>query len=168
MESGYIRGGVGVPTDSRHVLRVAVFALLAALAVLTVALTIDAFRQDSRNHRLRDHGVAVQVTVTSCVGTATGTGITVNGFTCRGSFGLRGHRYDEVIGGSSQLHAAGDVVQGVADPDSPSTLSTAQAVGAVSSDARPFIFAAIPALAFLMVGAFAQWLTSRGGRRAVR
>jgi hypothetical protein len=140
------------------VLRVAIIGLVAALAVLAIALTVDAFRQDTRNQRLRERGVAVQVTVTGCVGTATGTGITVNGFTCRGSFSLDGHRHVDVIGGSSGLYAVGDVLQGVTDPGSPSILSTAQALRTSPSRSRPFILAAIPALAALLIGAGAMRL----------
>jgi uncharacterized membrane protein len=126
--AGYIRGGGGAPTDAPRVLRIFAGVCLGLLAAVAVALIVGAVHENSRRHELQHHGVTVQVTVTSCVGTATGTGITVNGFTCRGSFVLNGHTYVDVIRGSSQLLARGSVLTGVADPRSPSVLSTAVAL----------------------------------------
>jgi hypothetical protein len=158
---GYIRGGAGVPTDNRHVLRAVVGFCLVSLAILTVALTVAAVHQNSRNDRLQHHGVAVDVTVTSCLGQATGTGITENAFVCRGSFALNGHHYNEVIGGSTRLLSRGDVVQAIADPSSPSTLSTVGAVRASPARSRPYLIAAIPAVAFVFLGGFAYWWSRR-------
>jgi len=155
--TGYIRGGGGLPSSSRHVLRVFLAVCSAFLAALTVALIIGAAHENSRNHELQRHGVPVEVTVTSCLGTATGTGITVNGFTCHGSFVLNGQRYDDVIGGSSQLLARGSVLKGVADPQSPAVLSAAQAVRTSTASWRPFIRPAIPLAVLIAVAGFVLW-----------
>jgi hypothetical protein len=166
--AGYIRGGAGLPTDSRHVLRIAAGVLLAALAVLAIVLTVTAAHQNTRRHRLQQHGVGVQVTVTGCVGEATGSGITVDGFTCRGSFTLNGHRYNEVIGDSAQLLTPGHVLQGVTDPASPSTLSTAAAVraSAANSDWRAYIPPAI-LYGLLIVAAGVFWWSRQRHRLPV-
>jgi hypothetical protein len=160
---GYIRGGAGLATDSRHVLRVTLAAGLASLALLTLALLVAALHANATHERLQNHGVAVQVTVTGCVGTATGTGITVNGFSCRGEFVLAGRHYNDVIGGSAQLRPRGSSVRGVTDPHSPSTLSTAAAVAATRSSVRPFVLAAIPAMLLVLIAGFARWSTRRVG-----
>jgi hypothetical protein len=154
---GYIRGGAGVPTDTRLVLRIVVAFCLVALAALTLALTVRAVHQDSRSHRLEHRGVAVAVTVTRCLGIASGTGITVTSFVCHGSFVLNGKRYDDVIGGTTTLHSPGDRLQGVVDPKSPSVLSTAHAVESPQSTVRPFVIAAIPAVALVLFAACAMW-----------
>jgi hypothetical protein len=159
--SGYIRGGAGVSTDSRHVLRAVVGFCLASLAILALALTVAAVHQNSRNDRLQHHGVAVDLTVTSCLGQATGTGITENAFVCRGSFELNGHRYNEVIGGSTRLLAPGETVQAIADPRSPSTVSTVEAVRASPAKSRPYVLAAIPALLFVMIAGLVFWWSRR-------
>jgi hypothetical protein len=164
--AGYIRGGAGVPTDSRHVVRIAVGVLLAALAVLAIVLTVAAAHQNTRRHRLQQHGVGVQVTVTSCVGTATGSGITVNGFTCRGSFILNGRRYNEVIGDSEQLLTPGHILQGVTDPASPGTLSTAAAASATRADWRAYLSTAIPVGLLISAACVIWWSRRRRRTRA--
>jgi hypothetical protein len=126
-----------------------------------IALTIGAVHENTRNHRLQNHGSAVQVTVTSCLGKATGTGITVNGFTCRGNYVLNGHQYNEVITGNTQLFAVGATIKGVADPTSPSTLSTASALTRTEASWRPFVRPVIPAIALLLLVVFAFWRARR-------
>lgn len=158
---GYIRGGTAIPTEPRHVLRILLMACLAALAILTVALTVQAARDNSRHDRLQSDGVAVQVRVTRCLGVASGTGITVASFTCYGNFVLDGQAYNDVIGGSTRLHSPGDVVAGVVDPRSPSTLATARSVAGPKPAARSFRSAAISAAALLLVTAIAWWCARR-------
>jgi hypothetical protein len=161
---GYIRGGAGVPTDTRRVLRIVLWALLGSLAILSIAMVVNGLHHNARAQRLQHHGVAVPVTVTSCLGHATGTGITVNGFTCRGSFALGGRHHNEVIGGSAALFSRGQVVQGVVDPQDPSNLSTARTVKHMTAASRPFALAAIPALALVVIGGLAYWGSRREGR----
>jgi hypothetical protein len=161
---GYIRGGAGVTTDARQVLRIALWAFLGSLAILTIALVVNGLHHNARAQRLQHHGVAVPVIVTSCLGQATGTGITVNGFTCRGSFMLNDRHYNEVIGGSAALLNRGQAVHGVVDPSDPSNLSTAAAVQHTTAASRPFVLAGIPALALVIFGGLAFW-SSRRERR---
>jgi MYXO-CTERM domain-containing protein len=158
---GYIRGGAGVPTEIRHVLQVLLAVCLAALAILTLALTVKAAHESSRNHRLSSDGVAVQVTVTRCLGIASGTGITVTSFTCHGSFALNGRHYNDVIGGNTRLHAPGTRLAAVVDPGSPATLATAQSVTEPPSATRAYLYAAIPAVALVLLAAIASRRTRR-------
>jgi hypothetical protein len=57
-------------------------------------------------------------------------GITVVGYVCRGTLALDGRAYEDVITGTSRIYHRGDTLPGVADPNQPSTLSTATAVDA--------------------------------------
>jgi hypothetical protein len=162
--AGYIRGGAGIAVDSRRVVQVAVLGCLAALAVLTITLGLGAWHEVSQNHRMQSHGVAVNVRVTGCVGTATGTGITVNGFVCRGSFVLNRGRYDETIRGSSTLWPVGSVVAGKVDPDSPGTLFTAAAVSNPPSSWQVFARALASGAVLVVLGMAAVWWQRRRRR----
>jgi hypothetical protein len=157
----YIRGGAGVPTDPRHVLRILLVVCVAALTILTVALTVKTALENSRIHRLQSHGVAVRVTVTRCLGIASGTGITVTSFTCHGDFALDGRHYNDVIGGNTRLHSPGSIVAGVVDPRSPSVLATAQSVTHAQTDARSYLNAAISAIALVLLIAITLWRPRR-------
>jgi hypothetical protein len=161
---GYIRGGGGVPTNAPHVLRVAFAVCFGLLAALTIALAVGAVHENARHRELQQHGVAVQVTVTNCLGTATGTGITVNGFTCRGSFVWDGHRHVDVIGGSSELLRPGAVLTAVVDPQSTSVLSVAPAARMTTASWRPFIRPAIPFAVLLAAAALGLWCRREGSR----
>jgi hypothetical protein len=123
-ETVYLRGG-GVTTDARHALRLALAFSCAALAVLLVFLVVGAVREGNREDRLRDHGVAVSLTVTSCLGLASGTGATEYGWDCQGTFALNGRQFNELLHGSNTQLAVGTVVAAVADPGDPSNVSTA-------------------------------------------
>lgn len=161
---GYIRGGDGRPTDNRHVLQIGVVACLVAVALVVLALTVQAARQDSRSDRLARDGVPVRVTVTSCLGRATGTGITENGFTCRGSFVFNGQRHVDRIAGTTTLLPTGTVIRGVTDPASLSTLSAAGAVTASRGAWRAYALGA-SALVLLLIAGLATWRFRRSGSR---
>lgn len=135
---GYIRGGGGV-IDTRRLFRVVVGSAVVALVALVSVLTIGAVNSNSRIDSLRQRGVPVDATVTSCLGILSGTGITVTSFQCNGSFSLDGRSYNAVIAGSNVNHSPGDVVMAVADPKNPTTLSTAGWVATARSSWRPFI-----------------------------
>jgi len=151
--AGYIRGGGGI-VDTRRLFRLIVGSAIVALAVLVIVLTIEAVHKNSRIDGLRRRGVPVDVTVTSCFGILSGTGITVTTFQCSGSFDLGGRSYHAVIVGSNLNHAAGDVVQAVADPKHPSSISTASSLVNAHSSWRAFISPGVLflVLALLVVG----------------
>jgi hypothetical protein len=147
---GYIRGG-GVEIDSRRATRVVVGFCLVVLVALVIFLTLSAVSKNASIGRLQRHGVPVDVTVTSCVALASGTGATITGYTCRGTFTLHGHRYNEVIGGSIDLHPVGQTLHAVTDPGDPSTLSTARAVRTTHRSWTAFIPAAIALVLLVLV-----------------
>ncbi|MDT4937818.1 MAG: hypothetical protein QOG80_1489 [Pseudonocardiales bacterium] len=162
---GYIRGG-GVQLDTRRVVRAAVALCLVGLAVLAVVLSIAAVHENARSSALQRRGVPVDVTVTGCVGLASGTGITVYAYTCRGTFVLDGYSYNDAIGGLSDAHTAGEKVRGVADPRSPSTLSSAAAVAHTQSPWKAFIAPAVPLLLLVSSVALIAWRYGRAPHSA--
>jgi hypothetical protein len=161
--AGYIRGGGGVVVDRGLVVRVVAWAVLLVLLVVAVLLTRAAVNKNSRIDGLKSHGVAVQVTVTECLGMASGTGITVTGFKCRGTFELTGRRYEEVIEASSIPHQSGDVVAAIVDPRDPTSLTLASVVSGQHASWTAFVIPAIPALLF--VAGLATLLMSMRSRR---
>jgi hypothetical protein len=158
--SGYIRGGAGRPTEPRQVGRTVLIFLAVAMVALIIGLAVNAAHQNSRERKLASRGVPVTATVTSCLGTATGTGITVNGFVCRGSFVLGGHRYTDVIRGISSLKQRGDIVQGVTDPRSPRILSTTAVVAAARPSWHAYLASILLSAALLLIAALG-WLRSQ-------
>ena len=160
----YIRGAGGVTLDSRRVLVVVVGSCLAIVAAVAVALGIAAVEQNSRNTHLKQHGVAVDVSVTSCIGVLSGTGVTVASFDCRGTFTLAGRAYTDAIRGSTAPLATGAIVKGVTDPHNPSVLSTTQSVANAHPSWRAFI---LPVVLLVIAVGGAAWLWSyvRHGRR---
>jgi hypothetical protein len=160
----YIRGAGGVTLDNRRVVVVVIGSCLAILAAVAVALGIAAAQQNSRNTHLKQHGIAVDVTVTSCIGVLSGTGVTVASFDCRGTFTLAGHTYTDAIRGSTQPLATGAIVNAVTDPHNPSVLSTTQSVAAAHPSWRALILPTV--LLVLAIGGAALLLGYvRRGRR---
>jgi hypothetical protein len=163
----YIRGAGGVLVDRRRLGSVAVGLCLLALSTLTVLLAVDAAAQDSREGRLKAFGLRVSVAVTSCVGLASGTGITASGFACRGSFVLDGERYDEAIRGSTALHRPGDLIDAVVIAGDPASVSTLASQRGEPSGLKPFILPVTLALAAAVI-ALLRWGRPFRGRRLRR
>ncbi|MGD0381670.1 MAG: hypothetical protein ABSC30_16985 [Acidimicrobiales bacterium] len=134
--------GAGVDVDVRRLGRVVVALCLMALAVLTVVLFAVGVHKNSQINRLRQHGVAIQVTVSGCLGLLGGSGSNPAGYACRGTFTLDGHRYNESIPGNA-LRRPGTKVRAVAVSGNPPLLSTAHAVATERASASVFIVPAI-------------------------
>jgi hypothetical protein len=158
--SAYVRGAPGLAVGPRRIAWVVAGLGAAVLVFFVVVLTVSAIDEQSRTSRLRKVGVPVQATVTSCVGRASGTGITTIGYACRGVFTLAGVRHEAVIGRSSVLRAPGDVVPAVADPRDPSVLVTARSVARPPSSWTPFI---APASLFVVLVAGVAIIVRRRG-----
>jgi hypothetical protein len=165
---GYIRGGAGVEVDSRRLLRVVLGLCLLVLAALVIVLTLAAVGENSRSSSLRRHGVPVDVTVTGCLGLASGTGITASGYTCKGTFTLDGRSYTEVIGGITDPRPVGETLRAVADSNDPARLSLASAVAAARSPWKAFTVPAIPLLLLVGAAAVIGWRARRPRRRRRR
>jgi hypothetical protein len=165
---GYVRGAAGFSVDARTVKRLAAGFCIVALAVLAVVLVVQGVHTNAQNDRLKNHGLAVSLVVTHCVGRAGGTGITTEGYTCTGTFSLNGRSYTDMIGGSSALHRRGDILDGVTDPHNPKIVATAQSVAATKPSWHEYISAAITFVVLLVVTAFALWQFRRKGRARPR
>lgn len=125
--TSYIRGG-GASFDRGRVARIAVVVLLATLAAIGIVFVVDAADHNRRLADLQHRGVHVDVTITRCIGNATGTGITVLGYTCTGSYRLDGVSYTSHITGNADKHLPGEILHAVADPHDPKNVAIAQYV----------------------------------------
>jgi hypothetical protein len=164
---GYIRGGGGV-VDPRRLFRVLIGLAIGVLAVLVVVLAIQAANKNSRIDGLQRRGVPVDVTVTSCLGILSGTGITVTSFQCSGSFNLAGHTYNALIAGSNANHQAGDVVKAVADPKHPTSVSLPSSLEKQQSSWRAFIGAGVLFVVLLLLVAGVWWWSRRNSAQRPR
>lgn len=124
--------------------------LLALFALIIIVSLISATNDNARIERLKDHGVAVAVTVTSCVGDIGGSGSNAAGYTCHGSYRLHGVHYREIIGSKTTQSRPGTVVRAVADPAHPSTIELASRVHASSASTSVYVVPGLLAL-FLFV-----------------
>jgi hypothetical protein len=155
--SAYVRGAAGVAVRPRRIAWIALGLGGAVLSFLVIVLTVSAIDQQSRTSRLHRIGVPVEATVTSCVGRASGTGITTTGYTCRATFTLAGHHHAAVLGGSSALHAPGDIVRAVADPRDPSVLVSTRSVARSTSSWTAFVAPAALFAVLVAAVAIAVW-----------
>jgi hypothetical protein len=114
--------GAEVQIDGRHVAAVVVGVVLVTLAVLVVVFTAIGIHKNRQINNLRDHGAPVTVTITSCQGLLGGSGSNGAGYSCRGTYELSGHRYNELVPGTT-FHAPGDAVPSVAVPGDPALIS---------------------------------------------
>jgi hypothetical protein len=119
--------GAGVEVDVRRVGRVVGAVCLVALAIAAIALFGAGAHKNDQITRLRQNGVAVEVTVTGCLGLLGGSGSNAAGYECKGAFVLARHRYTEDIPGNT-IRTPGATIRAVAVPGDPPLLSTVRAV----------------------------------------
>jgi hypothetical protein len=142
--------GAGVQIDGRQVARVLLGIVLATLAVLAVAFTVIGVHNNRQIDQLRNQGVSVAVTVTSCQGLLGGSGSNGAGYSCRGTYELGGHRYNETLPGTS-LHAPGSVVRAVAVPSDPTLVSPVSVVDAEHASDSVFVLPAVLLVVFVAI-----------------
>jgi len=154
--------GAGVEVDARRVGGVIVALCLVALAVLVVVLFVAGAHRNAQVNRLHQHGVTVDVTVSGCIGLVGGSGSNAAGYSCRGSFTLMGHRYNEAIPGST-FRASGTTFKAVTVPGDPALLSPVHAVSTEHSSASVFILPSVLlVILLLLVGALVLRRRHRG------
>jgi hypothetical protein len=140
--------GAGVEVDGRRVARAVVCLLLVALAFVVVVLFIAGARKNEDITRLRRSGVAVNVTVSGCLGLMGGSGSNLAGYSCRGTFNIGGHRYDEAIPGNA-FHPPGATLRAVTVPGDPALVST---VGALETERATWGVFTLPAILLAVLG----------------
>ena len=131
--SSYIRGSGAVPVDPARLGRILLVLIGAAVAALTVVFAVEAFQRNARVDALRDRGVAIEASVSGCVGLASGTGITEVGYQCRANFTYGGRAFNEPIHGTAQLFPVGQKVAAIAERGNPAIAYTAASVGMMRS-----------------------------------
>src|ERR1700722_6775480 len=152
--------GAGVDVDVRRVGAVLVGACAVALAVCAVVFYIAAFHNNSQINSLRQHGVASEVKVTTCIGLIGGSGSNPVGYSCKGMITAHGRVYDVNIPGSS-LHAPGALVKVIAVPGDPPLLSTVHVVAGERASWKAFILPTSLLVVLVLLVAAIVWRRSR-------
>jgi hypothetical protein len=147
--------------DIRLVRRVGIVLCLALLAALSIALFTAGARRNNQIDTIHRHGVPVVMTVTGCTGLLGGSGSNPVGEVCRGSYTLGGHRYNEVIPGTTD-RTPGSRLAAIAVPGDPSLVTTAHDAATEQASGRVFVLPGV--LGGLFVALAAGWLLVR--RRA--
>jgi hypothetical protein len=144
------------------------WVVLVAMVILIALLVVGGVHSNNQVTRLRQHGVPVDVVVTSCLGVAAGSGSTASTYTCSGDFSLGGHRHTAIIGGDSTYHPVGLHLRGVSIPGDPALLATAPSVAAEHASTSAFIVPAVLAVAVIALVLWvvrARRLGDRSGQR---
>ena len=116
-----------------------------------VVLFVVGAHKNTQINLLRQHGVAVEVTVSGCLGLLGGSGSNAAGYTCRGTFTIDGHRYSEAIPGNT-LYPPGARIRAVAVPGDPPLLSTVRAVESGHASWRVFILPTLLLVVLALLG----------------
>jgi hypothetical protein len=159
--------GASVEVDVRRVGHAVVGTFLMALAATVIVLFVAGIQKNAQITRLHRQGVAVEVTVSGCLGLMGGSGSNLAGYECKGTFTLDGHRFSDAIPGST-FYSPGTTLRAVAVPDDPALLSTPRDMATEHSSWRVFV---LPALLLVILGLIAgAVLVKRGniGRESVQ
>jgi uncharacterized membrane protein len=150
--------GAGVDgVDTRRLGRIVVGLVVVTLAVLVVVFSIVGVHKNQQSDRLRNDGVPVSFTVSSCTGLVGGSGSNPVGYVCHGSYTLNGHTYNEQLPGND-FHRPGSTVASVAVPGDPSLVSPAAMVATERSSAGVFI---VPVILFVILAVLVAWIFLR-------
>jgi hypothetical protein len=146
--------GAGVEVDGRLVGRILAGILLVSLAVMVAVMFVAGAQKNAQIDGLRQHGVAVEVTVTRCMGLLGGSGSNAAGYVCSGTFTLDGRRFHGTIPGNT-IRDPGTQVRAVTIASDPGLLSTVSGVKTEHASWRVFVLpSALLVVLALLVGAF--------------
>jgi uncharacterized integral membrane protein len=148
-----LRGASVGRVDAGRVGQVLAGLGLAILAALVVVLFLSGLHKNAQISNLRQHGVVVDLKVTTCVGLIGGSGSNGAGYSCRGTFTVDGHRYNEAIPGTA-FHAVGQNLRVVTVPGDPALLSPVHTVAREHTSWSVYIVPAVLLLALLLLIAF--------------
>ncbi len=155
--------GAEVAVDPRTLRRRAALVGLVLLGALVVVLILVDWQWYSSQQELKEHGVPVTVVVSGCRAHLTGSGSTVDGYTCHGRFVLGGASHDEDINGTTANFALGTRVAALVQPGDPRNLSLASSVRHSSPSLLPFLVPALLCVA-LVVLSLLWWQAGRRER----
>ncbi len=156
-----LRGASVGGVDTRRLGRIVVALVLVTLAVLVVVFSLVGVHKNQQADRLRNDGVPVAFTVSSCTGLVGGTGSNPVGYVCHGSYTLNGHTYDEQLPGND-FHRPGSTVASVAVPGDPSLVSPAAMVATEHSSTGVF---AVPVILLAILAILVGWIFVRSRTR---
>ncbi len=152
-----LRGaGVG-GVDTRRLGQIVVGVILVTLAVLVIVFSLVGVHKNHQSDRLRNDGVPVSFTVSTCTGLVGGSGSNPVGYVCRGSYTLNGHTYSEQLPGND-FHRPGTTVAAVAVPGDPSLVSPAAMVATEHSSTGVFV---VPVILFVILAGLVAWIFVR-------
>jgi hypothetical protein len=133
------------------------------VALLATALVLFAAgaNKNAQLDELHQRGVAVEMTVTRCVGLLGGSGSNAAGYACQGTYTFRGHRYDAPVPGSVR-RSPGSTLQVVVSSQNPALVSTPAALAESHPSWRVFLAPGALTLVALALGAlaFRRWRPS--------
>jgi hypothetical protein len=137
----HLRAG-SVDIDARRIGRAIGVLLLAALIVVGIVLAVAGAQKNNQINRLRQDGVPVTITVSSCLGLLGGSGSNAAGYTCRGTFTAAGHRYTEGIPGDT-LYPPGTTIRAVRVPGDPALVTPVTVLATQQASGRVYLLPAI-------------------------
>jgi hypothetical protein len=142
--------GASASVNPRRAAQVVVGLIMVSLAVLGIVFIAVGINKNNQINELRGHGVHVTFVVSKCVGQLGGSGSNVAGYSCQGSYQVRGQRYSEDLPGSS-YYAPGARVPAVSVPTDPTLLSTPSIVASDRSSWTVFILPIVLLAAFVLL-----------------
>jgi hypothetical protein len=134
--------GATVEVDPRQVRRVIVVLGLVGLAAAVVALTVVGVDKNAEITGLRQQGVPVDVTVTTCRGLLGGSGSNGAGNACYGTFVFAGKTYRSAIPGTN-LYGPGTTLRLLTIRGNPGLLSTVRQLRAEHASWKVFLLPAV-------------------------
>jgi hypothetical protein len=145
-----LRGPEPRPIDRQTLRDIMVGFCAVVLIALSVTFFVTGANHNSTVNDLRQHGVRVQVKVTSCTGELGGSGSNNAGYTCRGSFTLLGKHYQSTLPDNTARKVGSTVVY-VTPSDDPGHLTTVTAWQTDSPSAEVFIVPIVLGLVGLVI-----------------
>jgi hypothetical protein len=136
-----LRAG-SVDIDARRIGRGIAVLLLVALVVVAVVLAVAGTQKNNQINRLRQHGVPVTITVSSCLGLLGGSGSNAAGYNCRGTFTVAGRRYTESIPGTT-FYPSGTTIGAVRVPGDPALVTPLTVLATEQASWRVYLLPAI-------------------------
>jgi len=154
--------GAGVGVDAARAGRVVVVGILVALGALALVFFVAGFEKNAQITRLHQHGVPVVVTVTGCTGLLGGSGSNPDGYACRGTFSVDGHRYTEAIPGTA-LYPPGATLRALTVASDPALVTPVRM--AAGEHPSPDVYVLPAVLTVVLVLGAAALLVRRRRRR---
>jgi hypothetical protein len=139
--------------------------VMATLAITAIVLTVAGLHSNDQINRLHTQGQPVTVTVSGCLGLLGGSGSNAAGYSCRGSYQLNGHVYQEKLPGST-FYKPGTALPSIAVPGDPALVSPVGIVNAQQASSSVFVVPIVLGVILLVMIAVLLVKGHRPKRRA--